>query len=109
GTPGGRVSLPGGRRRAVPRRGGGRPARFMVSAGGTRTPAVAFGCDGRVPGAPGEPVDAIFRLERNFWNGAVEPRLVLRCAWACAPDPIDVLGEPDDYLGAMLAELAFSP
>ena len=35
---------------------------------------------------PDEPVDATFRLERNVWNGAVEPRLVLRHARPCAPD-----------------------
>ncbi|HUE27976.1 MAG TPA: DHHA1 domain-containing protein, partial [Solirubrobacteraceae bacterium] len=109
GNPRSRLLVPGARLRDVRPMGEGRHARFMVSAGGTRTPAVAFGCDGTVPGAPGEPVDATFRLERNFWNGAVEPRLVLRSAWPCAPDPIEVLGESDDYLGAMLAELAFSP
>ena len=72
----------------------GRHARFVVSAGGARTPAVAFGCDGRLPVGDGEPADATFRLERNAWNGTVEPRLVLREAWDCAPEEIAVLGEP---------------
>ena len=98
GNPRARLLVPGARLRDVRPMGDGRHARFMVTAGGTRTPAVSFGCDGRVPGEPGQPVDASFRLERNFWNGAVEPRLVLRCAWPCAPDPIEVLGERDDYL-----------
>ncbi len=105
GNPRSRLLVPGGRLRDVRPMGEGRHARFMLAAGGTRTPAVAFGCDGRVPGAPGQPVDATFRLERNFWNGAVEPRLVLRCAWPCAPDPIELLGEREDYLGTVLEEL----
>ena len=54
---------------------GGKHARFNVSSGGARASAVAFGCDGRVAGADGGPVDASFKLERNVWNGVVEPRL----------------------------------
>jgi single-stranded-DNA-specific exonuclease len=50
-------------------------------------------------------VDATFRLERNCWKGRVEPRLVLRRAWPCAPSAIDVLGEDEDYLTAVLDEL----
>jgi single-stranded-DNA-specific exonuclease len=109
GNPRSRLLVPGARLDDVRPMGDGRHARFMVAAGGTRTPAVAFGCDGRVPGDPGEPVDATFRLERNFWNGAVEPRLVLRCAWPCAPGPIEVLGEPEDYVRAVFQELARPP
>jgi single-stranded-DNA-specific exonuclease len=85
--------------------GDGRHARFNVSAGGVKASAVSFGCDGKVPGADGEPQDASFRLERNVWKGVEEPRLVLGHAVACAPDPIHVLGEPDDYLEAALMEL----
>jgi single-stranded-DNA-specific exonuclease len=44
-------------------------------------------------------------LERNCWNGAVEPRLLLRYAWDCVPGPIEVLGEGGDYLSAVLGEL----
>jgi single-stranded-DNA-specific exonuclease len=84
----------------------GRHARFVVMAGGTRTPAVAFGCDGRLPVTPEEPADATFRLERNCWNGTVAPRLVMRHARRCEPEPIRVLGEPDDYLQTVLEELA---
>jgi single-stranded-DNA-specific exonuclease len=82
----------------------GRHVRFVVSAGGARTPAVAFGCDGRLP-VGDEPADASFRLERNAWNGTVEPRLVLREAWSCAPEEIVVLGERDSYLDAVIEEL----
>ena len=106
GNPQPRLLVPGARLCDVRPMGDGRHARFMVAAGGTRTPAVAFGCDGRVPGDPGQPVDATFRLERNVWNGTVEPRLVLRCAWPCAPETIEVLGERDHYLGAVLDEVS---
>jgi single-stranded-DNA-specific exonuclease len=52
----------------------------------------------------GEPVDATFRLERNTWNGAIEPRLLLGQARPCAPAPIDVVGETGVYLDAVLGE-----
>jgi single-stranded-DNA-specific exonuclease len=83
----------------------GRHARFTVAAGGTTTPAVAFGCERRLQGKPGEPVDAAFFLERNFWRGAVAPRLVLGCTWPCSPASIQVIGEPDDYLRAAFDEV----
>jgi single-stranded-DNA-specific exonuclease len=70
--------------------------------GGARARAVAFGtstidCE--------QPLDATFSLELNEWGGSVEPRLVLRDARPCAPAPIAVVGEPADYLGAVLAEV----
>jgi single-stranded-DNA-specific exonuclease len=81
----------------------GKHVRFTVAAGGTRARAVAFGttnidCDG--------PLDATFALELNEYNGSVEPRLVLKDARPSAPAPIALVGEPDDYLAAALAELA---
>jgi single-stranded-DNA-specific exonuclease len=80
----------------------GRHVRFSVASGGTRARAVAFGtstidCD--------QPLDATFSLELNEWGGSVEPRLVLRDARPCAPAPIAIVGEPADYLGAVLAEV----
>jgi single-stranded-DNA-specific exonuclease len=79
----------------------GQHLRFTVESNGGRCRAVAFGCDGRLPVKPGTPTDATFRLERNSWNGAVEPRLRLRHAQACTPAPIEVVGEPP--AGAWLA------
>ena len=81
----------------------GRHARFSVSANGARFRAVAFGCDGRLPVPEHVPADATFRLERNEWNGAVEPRLLLRHATVSRPEPIRVLGEPPAEPGAWLA------
>ncbi|HEX3832198.1 MAG TPA: single-stranded-DNA-specific exonuclease RecJ [Solirubrobacteraceae bacterium] len=107
GNPAPRLLVPGARFGDVrPMGEGGRHARFTVSSGGARARAVAFGCDGRVAEGPDHPLDATFRLERNAYNGAVEPRLVLRQAQPCAPAPIELLDAPGDYLGAVLAELA---
>jgi len=87
----------------------GRHARFTVESGGVRCRAVAFGCDGRLPVGEDEPADVVFRLERNEWNGAVEPRLLLRHAAAAAPAPIELLGadpaEPVPWLAAVFAEV----
>jgi single-stranded-DNA-specific exonuclease len=82
--------------------GEGRHCRFTVRSGGRLAQAVAFGVakvdtDG--------PVDAVFAQEVNEWGGAVSPRLVLRHALRRSPAPIEVVGEPDDFLGAALAML----
>ena len=71
----------------------GRHVRFTVEAGGHRARAVAFGTS-RLP--DGEVHDATFTLELNEWNGAVEPRLVLRHAQAPAPAAVALVGEPED-------------
>jgi single-stranded-DNA-specific exonuclease len=86
--------------------GEGKHARFSVTSGGLRAAAVAFGvskvdCD--------VPLDATFSLELNEYNGSVEPRLVLRDARPCAPAAIVVVGEPEEYLGAVLEEVARAP
>ena len=99
-----RLLVPGARFEDVRPMGEGRHARFSVHSAGARARAVAFGCDGS-PGPVGEPLDCTFRLERNVWNGAVEPRLVLGQARACAPGAIEVVGEHAEYLAAVLGEL----
>jgi single-stranded-DNA-specific exonuclease len=106
GNPAPRLLVPGGRFDDVRSMGEGRHARFSVIAGGVRARAVAFGCDGHVTDDPAQPLDATFRLERNAWNGAVEPRLVLRHAQPCAPAGIELLpAGAAAYLDAALAEL----
>ncbi len=105
GNPSPRLLVPGARFIDVRPMGEGRHARFSVVSGGARARAVAFGCDGRLATQPEEPCDATFRLERNTWNGAVEPRLVLSHEQPCGPRPIEILGEPADYLASVLAEL----
>jgi single-stranded-DNA-specific exonuclease len=105
GNPAPRLLVPGARFGDVRTMGEGRHARFTVTSGGARARAVAFGCDGRVGEDPAQPLDATFRLERNAYNGAVEPRLVLRQAQPCAPAPIELLDGPGDYLRDVLAEV----
>jgi single-stranded-DNA-specific exonuclease len=104
GNPAPRLLIPGGRLADLRPMGEGRHARFKIVSGGSRTPAVAFGCDGSLRHQVGMPLDASFRLERNCWNGAVEPRLVLRHTWPCAPTAIEILGEGDSYLEAVMEE-----
>jgi len=84
--------------------GEGRHVAFTLSAGGARSRCVAFGRGSKLPARPDEPVDAAVRLEVNRYNGAVEPRLVLRHAQPARPAPIEVVDEPD-FATAALAEL----
>ncbi len=105
GNPGPRLFVPGARFGDLRSMGEGRHARFSVSSGGARAAAVSFGCEGRLGVEPGEPADATFRLERNVWNGAVEPRLVLKYARPCAPRPIEVLGEGGQYLREVMDQV----
>jgi single-stranded-DNA-specific exonuclease len=107
GNPAPRLLVPGGRFHDVRPIGEGRHARFSVISGGVRARAVAFGCDGRVTDDAAQPLDATFRLERNAWNGAVEPRLVLRHSQPCAPAAIELFGPAgaDGFLTAALAEV----
>jgi single-stranded-DNA-specific exonuclease len=104
GNPAPRLLVPGGRLADVRPMGEGKHARFKVVSGGARTPAVAFGCEGTLRDQVGQPIDASFRLERNCWNGTVEPRLVLRQTWPCAPSEIEVPGESEPYLNLVIAE-----
>ncbi|MHB8692777.1 MAG: single-stranded-DNA-specific exonuclease RecJ [Solirubrobacteraceae bacterium] len=105
GNPRSRVLVPGARFADVRPMGEGKHATFSVSSGGARARAVAFRCGARPADDLDQPLDATFALELNIYRGAVEPRLVLGSARRCAPEPIDVLGEPSDYLAAVLAEL----
>lgn len=61
--------------------GEGKHARFTVRSGeGRRARAVAFNTGGELAVGEGERAQATFVLEVNEWNGASEPRLVLRHA-----------------------------
>ncbi len=71
--------------------GEGRHVAFSLHAGGARSRCVRFGGGSKLPE---ETVDAAVRLEVNRWNGAIEPRLVLRHARPAGLAPIEVLGEP---------------
>ena len=58
--------------------GEGRHVAFSLAAGGARSRCVQFGAGSSLPCEPGEPVDAAVKLEVNRYNGATEPRLILR-------------------------------
>ena len=77
--------------------GEGKHLRFTLEAGPARARGVAFSRTS-LPEAPDGVLDAVVALERNAWQGTVEPRLVLRCATAPDPGPITVLdpgGDPE--------------
>jgi single-stranded-DNA-specific exonuclease len=70
--------------------GEGKHVRFTVESGGARARAVAFGMP-RLPDGCEDGLDATFGLELNEFNGAVEPRLVLREAVAPRPENVELL------------------
>ncbi len=105
GAPRPRLLVPGARFEGCRPMGEGRHARFTVLAGGSRTPAVAFSCGGSLAVQAGEAVDACFVLERNCWNGVIEPRLLFRHAWSLDPPPIEILDRNEGYVTEALAEL----
>jgi single-stranded-DNA-specific exonuclease len=108
GNPAPNLLVPGARFSDLRTMSEGRHARFTVSSGGARAAAVSFGCDGKLgAGADGESVDASFRLERNAWQGKVEPRLVLRSAASADANPIvhiDAIADWE-YVDAAIAEM----
>ncbi len=84
--------------------GEGKHLRFTVESHGARSRAVAFGGGARLPVEEGVPVQATFTLEVNEWNGASEPRLVLRQAMP-VPEAIEVRREEDLSPAAVEEEL----
>jgi single-stranded-DNA-specific exonuclease len=77
GNPGVQLLVPSAQVRDVRQMGEGKHARFSLHSGSHRALGVAFGRPSLGVGED-ELVDAAVRLEVNRWNGAVEPRLVLR-------------------------------
>jgi len=105
GNPGPSLLVPGATLADPRPMGEGRHLRASLQAGGARSRVVAFGRD-RLPAPPGEPLDALVRLECNEWNGAQEPRLVLRDTRPCAHAAIETLAEPAsgaEWLAAALS------
>jgi single-stranded-DNA-specific exonuclease len=85
--------------------GEGKHVSFSLSAGGARSRAVCFGAGAKLPAEAGRPVEAAVRLEANRWNGAIEPRLVLRHARRATPPGIELLGEPATFAEGLRNEL----
>jgi single-stranded-DNA-specific exonuclease len=78
---------------------GGEHARFtLVTAGGARSRGVAFGSPPRaLAPASADDHDIALRLERNRWNGMVEPRAILRALCPTRPGELRVLGEEGSF------------
>jgi single-stranded-DNA-specific exonuclease len=74
-------------------------ARFtLVTAGGVRSRGVAFGSPPRaLAPASAENHDIALRLERNRWNGMVEPRVLLRALRPTRRGELRVLGEDGTF------------
>jgi single-stranded-DNA-specific exonuclease len=109
GNPGVRLLVPSARVRDVRAMGEGKHARFSLHSGSHRALGVAFGRS-RLGVGGDDPVDAAVRLEVNHWNGAVEPRVVLRELY---PWEVEANGEGNgarddaaEWWGRFEAELA---
>ena len=77
GNPGVRLLVPSARVSDVRTMGEGKHSRFSLHSGSHRALGVAFGRP-RLGVGEDDLVDVAVRLEVNHWNGAVEPRVVLR-------------------------------
>ena len=79
----------------------------LVAAGGAKSRGVAFGSPPKALAPAAERAhDIALRLERNRWNGMVEPRVLLRALCPTEPGELRVLGEDTpfwDELGELLA------
>jgi single-stranded-DNA-specific exonuclease len=77
----------------------GEHARFtLVTAGGARSRGVAFGSPPKtLAPASADNHDIALRLERNRWNGMVEPRVLLRALCPTRPGELRVLGEDGSF------------
>ncbi len=82
----------------------------LVAAGGARSRGVAFGSPPRaLSPALERPHDIALRLERNRWNGMVEPRVILRALCPTEPGELRVLGEDEPFWDELVALLAAAP
>jgi single-stranded-DNA-specific exonuclease len=77
----------------------GEHARFtLVTAGGARSRGVAFGSPPKaLAPASADNHDIALRLERNRWNGMVEPRVILRALCPTLSGELRVLGEEGSF------------
>ncbi len=79
----------------------------LVAAGGAKSRGVAFGSPPKaLAPAADRAHDIALRLERNRWNGMVEPRVLLRALCPTEPGELLVLGEDAPFwheLGELLA------
>jgi single-stranded-DNA-specific exonuclease len=86
-------------------------ARFtLVTPGGARSRGVAFGSPPKaLAPAAAECHDIALRLERNRWNGMVEPRVILRALCPTRPGELRVLGEQRSFWARLRRALGGEP
>jgi single-stranded-DNA-specific exonuclease len=106
GNPGVRLLVPSAQVRDVRQMGEGKHARFSLHSGAHRALGVAFGRPSLGVGED-EFVDAAVRLEVNHWNGAVEPRLVLRELYP--REAMELVSEASAWWSRFEAELRRDP
>jgi single-stranded-DNA-specific exonuclease len=79
GNPDPRLIVPSARLRTIrPLGEEGKHSRFDMESGTGRAAGVAFGMNGDLSSREGEALDLSVRLEVDRWNGALQPRVVLR-------------------------------
>jgi single-stranded-DNA-specific exonuclease len=94
GNPGPRLLVPSGRLREVrPLGEEGKHSRFQLESGAGRALGVAFGMNGEISGREDQALDLSIELEVDRWNGAEQPRVVVRELYPVAP-PADSDARP---------------
>jgi single-stranded-DNA-specific exonuclease len=79
GNPGPRLLVPSGRLREVrPLGEEGKHSRFQLESGAGRALGVAFGMNGELSRREDQALDLSIELEVDRWNGAEQPRVVIR-------------------------------
>src|SRR4051794_5082570 len=79
GNPGPRLLVPSGRLREVQPLGEeGKHSRFQLESGAGRALGVAFGMNGEISKREDQALDLSIELEVDRWNGAEQPRVVVR-------------------------------
>ena len=79
GNPGPRLLVPSGRLREVrPLGEEGKHSRFQLESGSGRAAGVGFGMNGEISRREDQPMDLSVELEVDRWNGAEQPRVVVR-------------------------------
>jgi single-stranded-DNA-specific exonuclease len=79
GNPGPRLLVPSGRLREVrPLGEQGKHSRFQLESGAGRAVGVAFGMNGEISRREDQALDLSIELEVDRWNGAEQPRVVVR-------------------------------
>jgi single-stranded-DNA-specific exonuclease len=88
GNPGPRLLVPSGRLREVrPLGEEGKHSRFQLESGAGRAAGVAFGMNGEISRREDQALDLSVELEVDRWNGAEQPRIVVRELY-----PLDAAG-----------------